>query len=397
MNRILIILTFLLLLTALYAQPPKVAIAVLELDPTGISPADAQFLSDRLRTELFETGAFTVVEREKMNELLDEQGFQSSGCTTVDCAVQIGRLLNVQQIAAGSIGKIDDLFSISIRLIDIQSGALVKTATRDYEGKLSEVLVDVIPEVAGVLAAADTRTDDAQTDTRAAASSRNFAVVLKYGWAFLNYVDELNDQIDNLAAAGNEVRPSNFPQHTAFAIEGRYELSEDWRLKAGVVLQSMASEWLNQFDRFQSEIPEIKNLTDITLERRYSFAHAYLGLDYIFWQPSANQEWYLGADVGTLAMESYMRHEYTQDLIPRSEEFTGSYNKFILRFSAGFSYLLSDAFFIGLEAGVQAVSKFDLTGEQKPANFPPGLVPVVFPQEISASGGLLQLTAGYRF
>ena len=47
--------------------------------PAGISKNEAQFLTDRLRTELFETGKFQVVEREKMNAILDEQGYFISG------------------------------------------------------------------------------------------------------------------------------------------------------------------------------------------------------------------------------------------------------------------------------------------------------------------------------
>ena len=126
------------------AQESKMNIAVIDLDPTGISNNEAQFLSDRLRTELFETGKFQVVEREKMNTILKEQGFQQTGCTTVECAIEIGQLLNVTVMVAGSIGQIEEIYSLSIRMIDVQTGAIIRTATRDYEGKLSEVLTDVI-------------------------------------------------------------------------------------------------------------------------------------------------------------------------------------------------------------------------------------------------------------
>ena len=78
----------------------RVNIAVLDLDPTGVSAEDSRFLSDRLRTELFETGSFQVIEREKMEEILSEQGFQNTGCTSVECAVEIGQLLNVNRIVA---------------------------------------------------------------------------------------------------------------------------------------------------------------------------------------------------------------------------------------------------------------------------------------------------------
>ena len=213
----------------LSAQDIQGTIAVLDLDPTGISQKDADFLSDRLRTELFETGAFTVVEREKMNDILTEQGFQTSGCTSVECAVEIGRLLNVQLIVAGNIGKIDELYSIGLRMIDIQSGAIVKTATRDYEGKLSEVLVTIIPEIARSLAADQKDMTEVSAASQVTEADNKYAVVVKFGWGFLDYPNKLNDQIDAFAVSEDGIRLANFPQHRAITIEGKYLFTQDWR------------------------------------------------------------------------------------------------------------------------------------------------------------------------
>ena len=98
---------------SLFAQEQKTNIAVLDLNGTGIKTDDVLFLSNRLRTELFETGKFNVLEREQMNAILGEQRFQQSGCKTVDCAIEIGQLLNVQQMVGGSIGRIENLYSIT--------------------------------------------------------------------------------------------------------------------------------------------------------------------------------------------------------------------------------------------------------------------------------------------
>jgi hypothetical protein len=92
------IVFFVLLTMSIQLNGQRLNIAVLDLDPTGVSKEESRFLSDRLRTELFETGGFQVVEREKMEEILKEQGFQNTGCTSVECAVEIGQLLNVRRI-----------------------------------------------------------------------------------------------------------------------------------------------------------------------------------------------------------------------------------------------------------------------------------------------------------
>ncbi|MDO9577225.1 MAG: hypothetical protein Q7J16_05020, partial [Candidatus Cloacimonadales bacterium] len=71
----------------------KTAVAVLELDPNGVSDSEARALSDRLRIEIFNAGVFEVMERDKMNRILDEMQFHLNDCTTDECAIEIGRLI----------------------------------------------------------------------------------------------------------------------------------------------------------------------------------------------------------------------------------------------------------------------------------------------------------------
>ena len=87
MNRkarmIVSILWSLLILSGfLYAQSNgKINIAVLNLEAPDLAASAQRALSDRLRTELFNTGRFAVMERNKMEEILKEKGFQQTGCT----------------------------------------------------------------------------------------------------------------------------------------------------------------------------------------------------------------------------------------------------------------------------------------------------------------------------
>ena len=89
-----------------YSQSDKYNIAVLDLDAKGISRTDADILTDRLRAELVTTDRYQVIERQKMFDILSEQGFQQTGCTTVECAVEVGHLLNVTHMVAGNVAKI---------------------------------------------------------------------------------------------------------------------------------------------------------------------------------------------------------------------------------------------------------------------------------------------------
>ncbi|MBA7598529.1 hypothetical protein ES703_05547 [subsurface metagenome] len=115
-------------------------IAVMDLDAFAISAPEALALTNRLRVELFNTGRFVILERGGMQDILKEQGFQETGCTTTDCLVEVGQLLNVQHMVAGSVSKVGDVYSIEVRIIDVGTGEIMAAAVEDITGSLGDLL-----------------------------------------------------------------------------------------------------------------------------------------------------------------------------------------------------------------------------------------------------------------
>jgi len=136
------------LITSLSAQ---VNIAVMDFEGKNVSPADASALTDRLRAELFLTGKFVVLEREKMDAILKEQAFQLSGCTSDACAVEVGQLLSVEQMVAGSISKVGQTYSVTARLISVEKSNLLSVGKCDLKGDIGDVMT-CLSGVAGQLA-----------------------------------------------------------------------------------------------------------------------------------------------------------------------------------------------------------------------------------------------------
>jgi hypothetical protein len=385
-----------------YSQ--EVNIAVLDLDPTGISVTESQFLSDRLRTELFETGVFQVVERQKMNSILQEQGFQNTGCTSLECAVEIGQLLNVKQMVAGSIGKIEDIYSISLRLINVQTGAITKTATRDYEGKLSSVLTDVIPEVAQDLSINLIEEGDVRitADTEQQLPVRNnmsgdksFALFIKGGLVFLGYPDDLNSAADEVRELQG-IFLEDAPRHSNFGFELRYVLSERVSLKAGITQLSMASNWRPKLDNYNTNTGAID--VDGQFERTYTFTNSYLGINYDLWRVSESSVFYLGTDIGGMTMQSELIQRFQLSDGTEQEYDKGySYSAFTFKLLTGLEYMLSSKFSLSAEFVLQSVEPFNTSEEERNDLFPQELDPLVFPDEINAAGIQLNILIGYYF
>jgi len=136
------------------ALPPgaRPTVAVADLRGVSVTSDEAAILTDRLRVELVRAGRFQVVERERMNAVLQEQGFQQSGaCSTDECAVEMGRLLGAERIVAGTIGRIGRTYTITARMIDVGTGRIIADASHDCRCEIDDLLGGMA-EIAATLA-----------------------------------------------------------------------------------------------------------------------------------------------------------------------------------------------------------------------------------------------------
>lgn len=152
MKRHLLIYILLTFFLNLNAQTP---VAVIDFFANGMKEGEVKALTDRFRNELFDYKKFDIMERAYMEDILEEQGFQLSGCTSDECVIEAGRLIGVEQIIGGSISKVGKTYTVSARIISVESGKILKTGTFDYTGPVDGLLKEGMQYVAAKLAGKD--------------------------------------------------------------------------------------------------------------------------------------------------------------------------------------------------------------------------------------------------
>ncbi|MDO9026575.1 MAG: PEGA domain-containing protein, partial [bacterium] len=136
-----LILFCLLMSGSAIAAGKKTTISVMDLNTTsGLAPKEMALLTDKLLNSLVEYRVFEVVERSKRDEILKEQGFQMTGaCDQTSCLVEAGQLLGAQKMIGGTIGKLGNVYAIELRMLDIQTGGIDLSFSRNY-GKIADLL-----------------------------------------------------------------------------------------------------------------------------------------------------------------------------------------------------------------------------------------------------------------
>ena len=78
-----------------------------------------------------------------MEEVLQEQGFRQTGCTSDECAVEVGQLLGVQNMIGGAIGKVGETFTIDMRMFSVQTGENIRTKNVSYAGAVDGLITEI--------------------------------------------------------------------------------------------------------------------------------------------------------------------------------------------------------------------------------------------------------------
>lgn len=115
-------------------------IAVMPLSARSVASGDVEMVTDILAGQLTAKSGLRVMERSEMKRILHEQGFQESGaCDGQQCAVEVGRILGLDEMVVGSFGRLGDSWALALRRVSVETGEILGQSTRQYVGPLSNV------------------------------------------------------------------------------------------------------------------------------------------------------------------------------------------------------------------------------------------------------------------
>ena len=124
--------------------PPRTwspeSIAVTDLIALALSEREVLTLTDTLRDALVVTDYFNVLSRDKMDEILKEQKFSREFASDDERLSELGKSLAVEKIVAGSVGRVGETFSLSVRIITVETGRTEVTVNRQMRGRADDLL-----------------------------------------------------------------------------------------------------------------------------------------------------------------------------------------------------------------------------------------------------------------
>ena len=116
-------------------------VAILEFDAYGISAEKAAVFSQHFETEIFRTGEYELIERQKIESVINEYKIQLSGLTATEKAVQLGMLVNAEYVVTGSVNSVDGIYSATAKMISVETGGIHSVANIYDQSSFNNLLM----------------------------------------------------------------------------------------------------------------------------------------------------------------------------------------------------------------------------------------------------------------
>ncbi len=156
------------------SQEKKSKIAIIEFpDLQGNITQFGRFLAEELITRLYLTGKFEVIERQLLNQVMQEHRLMLEGIIDENSAKELGRILGVDAICSGSVADLVSSVKVNARMISAETGKIFSVAS--VEILKNEVIRKMLNESSTTEVSTGSAKIEADNDT-----GSSFAVLSEY-------------------------------------------------------------------------------------------------------------------------------------------------------------------------------------------------------------------------
>ncbi|MDY6968106.1 MAG: CsgG/HfaB family protein [Spirochaetota bacterium] len=145
-----VLLIHIILAESIYAQDKK-RIAILDFSNVNTSETYARAVRNIFEVSLYKTDVFQILERDQMEEILKEQGFQMSGCIDTSCAVEIGKILSADLVVMASLNKLGS-YTVTVKFVNVREGnlALADSESAETDDAIRDAVKILANRMAGI-------------------------------------------------------------------------------------------------------------------------------------------------------------------------------------------------------------------------------------------------------
>jgi D-xylose transport system substrate-binding protein len=189
----------------IFAITPRPTVAVVDIKiQKGIDASVVVPVTEAIMEEVVGTKAYTVLDRVYVDRVLTEQAFNVSAMVSNAQIAQVGQFLAADSVITGMAQKIDDVYILVVKMIDVKTGAIVWQSSSQGTGKLT-VLIDMAHTLGKKLAAGSLISPQEAAKNAAGPSAVGMKIGVSFATASERYARDKDQMIKSLTDAGFSV------------------------------------------------------------------------------------------------------------------------------------------------------------------------------------------------
>ncbi len=110
----------------------KIRIAVLDITVENVGMIYGSAIKNLVEEQLFRNDSVDLLERNRIDAVLKEQGFQLTGCTEESCAVEIGKILSAHVMVIGSVSRVKN-YNVTLKFVNVQDTRILLVRSAEVE------------------------------------------------------------------------------------------------------------------------------------------------------------------------------------------------------------------------------------------------------------------------
>ena len=211
MKKVIIISVIALLSLTAMAQDQKVAV----FDPAGnAESAIKEIIREEISSIIVNTGRFTVLERQLINKVLEENKFQSGGLVDDSQISEIGKRMGANLVFVTSLSQIGTNYHISCKLIDVQTARIEKQRTAQTIKGSSDLITTIQKMVSEMFAQSVKTSENIKQETVPQKNTSISQNVFNSNISFSEFKTQLKVE-KKAMLAGNSLALASYKKHRA--------------------------------------------------------------------------------------------------------------------------------------------------------------------------------------
>ena len=124
------------------------SIGITRFSGANVNEKHLDFITDRLELEISKKNIYKVIERRNVEKIMGEHKLQFSGNIDKSTAIELGKVVGLDNIVLGSVALFGSSYMTSVKMIDVETGQILSESIQNNKDGIESLIESTMKAIA---------------------------------------------------------------------------------------------------------------------------------------------------------------------------------------------------------------------------------------------------------